>query len=148
MAFGPSVEPAVRAARLYAGAPIYAIGIVNSRSTLEALGDQARGLAFTQVTPYPFQPNTAITRDYGAAMARAGLPLDVDHFFGYLNLRVLLEAMRRTGKSISPQSLLNTLESVGKIGLGGYEVKWGPQNHHGSSFVDVMVVGPGGRFIR
>jgi branched-chain amino acid transport system substrate-binding protein len=148
MAFGPSVEPAVRAARLYVGAPTYAIGIANARATLDALGEQARGLAFTRVTPYPFQQTTAVTRDYGAAMARAGLPIDVDHFFGYLNLRVLLEAMRRTGKTISPQSLLNTLETSGKIDLGGYEVKWGPQNHHGSSFVDIMVVGPGGRFIR
>jgi ABC-type branched-subunit amino acid transport system substrate-binding protein len=148
MAFGPSIVPLVRAAKSQLGVPIYCIGIANSKSSLEALGDEARGLAFTQSIPYPFRQTTPLTRDYAAAMQRAQLPIDFDHFFGYLNTRVLLEALRRAGKTLSAQTLVTALEAMGKVDLGGYTVSFGPNNHHGSSFVDITIVGPGGRFIR
>lgn len=148
MAFGPSIVPLVRAAKANLSVPIYCIGIANSKSALEALGDDARGLAFTQSIPYPFRQTTTLTRDYAAAMQRADLPLDYDHFFGYLNTRVLIEALRRAGKTLSSQVLVNTLEAMGKVDLGGYTVSFAPTNHHGSSFVDITIVGPGGRYLR
>jgi len=82
-------------------------------------------------------------------MEKAKLPIDYDHFYGYMNLRVLLEALKRAGKAVTPQSLVQTMETqMSKVDLGGYTVSYGPTNHHGSSFVDIMIVGPGGRFIR
>ncbi|HJW10477.1 MAG TPA: ABC transporter substrate-binding protein [Albitalea sp.] len=148
MAFGPALVPFVRAARSHIGVPVYAPSIANSKSLLETLGDDARGLAITSILPYPMRATTTLTRDYAAAMGRANLPLDYDHFFGYLNLRVLLEGLRRAGKRPSSQSLVAAIEGMGKVDLGGYTVNYGPNNHHGSSFVDLMIVGPGGRYIR
>jgi ABC-type branched-subunit amino acid transport system substrate-binding protein len=148
MAFGPALVPFVRAARSHIGVPVYAPSIANSKSSLETLGDDARGLAITSILPYPMRATTTLTRDYAAVMGRANLPLDYDHFFGYLNLRVLLEGLRRAGKRPTSQSLVTAIEGMGKVDLGGYTVSYGPHNHHGSSFVDLMIIGPGGRFIR
>jgi ABC-type branched-subunit amino acid transport system substrate-binding protein len=148
MAFGPALVPFVRAARSYVGVPVYAPSIANSRPLLQALGDDARGLAFTQNVPYPLQATTPITKDYRNLMDKAGIALDFDHFFGYLNMRVLLETLRRAGRNVTPQSLVATIEGLGKIDLGGYALNFSPTNHHGSSFVDLLIVGPGGRFIR
>jgi branched-chain amino acid transport system substrate-binding protein len=100
---------------------------------VDALGDDARGLAFTQTIPYPLRATSPLTRDYGAVMERAKLPIDMDHFFGYMNLRVLLEAIRRAGKGVTSQSLVTTLEGIGKLDLGGYTLNYGSNNHHGSA---------------
>ena len=148
IAFGPALVPFVKAARAQVGVPVYALSIANSKSLIEALGDEARGLAFTQTVPYAMRATSTLTRDYAAAMERAKLPADFDHFFGYLNLRVLLELLRRAGRGVTSQSLVGTIEALGKVDLGGYTVNFGPQNHHGSSYVDLLIVGPGSRFIR
>ena len=148
MAFGPALVPFMRAAKSQIGVPVYAPSIANSKALLAALGDEARGLAITQILPYPNQRTTPLTREYGAAMDRAKLPVDFDHFFGYLNMKVLLEGLKRAGKSVTSQSLVAAIEGMGKVDLGGYTVNYSPANHHGSSFVDLMIVGPGGRYIR
>jgi branched-chain amino acid transport system substrate-binding protein len=132
IAFGPSMIPFVRAARQHIGAPIYAVSIANAKAIIAALGDDARGLAFTQLIPYPWRVTTPLGRDFNAAMEAANIPVDYDHFFGYLNMRVLIEGIRRGGKNV----------------LGGYVVDFSPTNHHGSKFVDITIFGPGGRFIR
>lgn len=148
MAFGPALVPFVKAARSHIGVPVYAPSIANSKQLLEALGDEARGLAVTQILPYPMRQTTRITREYAASMERANLPVDFDHFFGYVNMRVLFEGLRRAGKNPTPQGLVTALEGMGKVDLGGYTVNFTPTNHHGSSYVDLMIIGPGGRYLR
>ena len=38
------------------------------------------------------------------------------------------------------------MESLGNLDLGGYANQFSPQNHHGSNYVDIAVVGSGGVF--
>jgi branched-chain amino acid transport system substrate-binding protein len=148
MAFGPSMVGFVKAARAYVGVPIYAVSIANSPAILKALGDDARGLAFTQVAPYPFRQTTALTRDLAAEASRAGIEVGYDHMFGYLNMRILLEVIRRTGKQITSATMLKAVEGMNKYDPGGFPVSFGPNKHHGSAFVEITIVGPGGRWIR
>lgn len=147
VAFGPALVPFVKAARANLGVPVYALSIANSHQLIDALGDEARGLAFARVGPNPLRATIQLTKDYAAVMERAKLPVDFDHFFGYVNLRVLLEMLRRAGKNVTPQSLVTTIEGVGTIDFGGLRLSYGPQNHHGSALVDMLIVGPGGRYI-
>jgi branched-chain amino acid transport system substrate-binding protein len=148
MAFGPSILPFIKAARSQVGAPIYCPGIANSKQLIAALGDDARGLAYTVVIPYPFTASLPISRDFGKAMAGAKLPPDYDHFFGYLNMRTLLAVLGRAGKTITPQSLVATLERMRNVDVGGYKLDFSPTNHHGSKFVETVIIGPRGRYIR
>lgn len=148
MAFGPALVPFVKAARSQIGVPVYAPSIANSKALIAALGDEVRGLAMTQIVPYPMQRTTALTRDYGAVMDRAKLPVDFDHFFGYINMRVLFETLKRASKNLTPQGLVSAIEGMGKVDIGGYTLNFAPNNHHGSNFVDLMIIGPGGRYIR
>lgn len=148
MAFGPSIVPFVKAARLGVAAPVYAISIANAKALLEAMGDDARGLAITQVIPPPWRSQDGLVRDFTAASQRAGTPTDYEHYYGYLNLRILLEALKRAGRNVTPARLVATLEGMNRVDLGGYALSFSPTNHHGSSYVDSTIVGPGGRFIR
>jgi branched-chain amino acid transport system substrate-binding protein len=147
MVFGATFVPLIKAARAYIGVPIYCPTIANSKNSIEALGDEARGLAFTRILPNALRASSPVMRDYHAAMARAKLEVDYDHFFGYVNLRVLLEALRRAGPGVTPQSLVTTMQRLGTLDLGGYKLNFSPTNHHGSKFVDLSIVGPGGRYI-
>jgi branched-chain amino acid transport system substrate-binding protein len=151
LAFGPSIIGFIKAARSYVGSPIYALSIANSKPIVAALGDDARGIAFTQVIPYPWRQISPLTRDFGAVMEREKIEIDYDHFIGYLNVRVLIEGLRRAaegGRAVASESLIAGMESIGRFDMGGYPLNFGAQRHHGSSFVDLTIVGPGGRYMR
>lgn len=147
LAFGPALVPFVKATRAHLGVPFYALSIANSRPLIEALGDESRGLAFTRVVPNALRATTPLTKDYQAVMERAKLPIDYDHSFGYVNFRVMLELLKRAGKGVTSQSLVTAIEGIGKVDLGGFQLSFSPQNHHGATFVDMLIVGPGGRYI-
>jgi branched-chain amino acid transport system substrate-binding protein len=148
MSFGPSLVPFVRAARAISSAPIYCVSTANATAWLQALGDQARGLAFATIVPYPWRATTAIARDFNAAMAGEKLKVDYDHFFGYLNLRVLLEGIRRGGRTVTPASVVGGMESMRSTDVGGFPVDYSPANHHGATFVDTVIVGQEGKYLR
>lgn len=151
LAFGPSIIGFIKAARSYVGAPIYALSIANAKPILAALGDESRGIAFTQVIPYPWRQVSPLTRDFAIAMEREKIEIDYDHFIGYLNVRVLIEGLKRAaagGRAITSESLITGMEAIGKFDLGGYPLSFGPLKHHGSNFVDLTIVGPNGRYMR
>jgi len=148
MAFGPSMVPFVRAAKAHIGAPIYCISISNAQAVLDALGEDARGLAFAQLIPFPWRAVSPVARDFQAAMTQAKLQVDYGYFFGYLSLRVLFEGLRRSGKNPTSQSLTTAMETMQRTDIGGYTVDYSPTNHHGSKFVEMTIYGPGGRWLR
>lgn len=147
IAFGPMIVPVIKAWRAASGPPAYAISIANSRQLVAAMGPAARSLAFTQLIPDPARKVSRLARDFNEAMDKAGLPVDRDHYFGFLNMRVMLECLGRAGRNVTSQSLVATIEGMGRVDLGGYTVNYSPQNHHGSKFVDITIVGPDGRYL-
>jgi ABC-type branched-subunit amino acid transport system substrate-binding protein len=146
MAFGPTIVPLVKAVRSL-GVPQYAVSIANSKSLIAALGNDARGLVFTSLIPNPWRP-TGLAGEFNAAMAKADVAVDHDHFFGYLNLRILLEGLRRAGRGVTPKSLVATMERMSQVDFGGYAVSYAPGKHHGTNYVDIVIVGEGGRYLR
>lgn len=145
---GPAVVAYVKASRTYTGLPIYTLSLSVGSALLKALGDDARGLAVSRATPYPWRATTVLAKEFNAAMVRAGKEVDYDHFLGYINALVLAAGLRGAGKNPSPESLKEALERLNHLDLGGYVMAFGPDNHHGSSFVEITVVGPNGNFIR
>jgi branched-chain amino acid transport system substrate-binding protein len=145
---GPAVVSYVRANRAHLGVPVYTFSLSVGSSILKALGDDARGLAVSRATPYPWRATTPLARDFNQLMEKAGKPVDYDHFAGYINGRVLIEGLRGAGKNPTPESLAQSMEKLSKLDLGGYTFNYGPQNRHGSNFVEITVVGPNGNFMR
>jgi ABC-type branched-subunit amino acid transport system substrate-binding protein len=148
MAFGPSTVAFVRAAKRLLGVPVYTLSVANVASLIKAMGDDARGLAITQSVPYPWRETTRLTRDFNNAARKAGLVTDYELWIGYLNTRVLIEGLKRSGRNLSPETLTRALESMSNVDIGGYEVDYSPSRHHGSKFVEITIVGPEGKFLR
>lgn len=146
VAFGPPIVPFVKAWKSIAGAPVYAISIANSTRVLEAIGDDSRGLAFTQLIPSTTSP-TPLVQEFRAAAARAKIPGDRDQLLGYIQMRVFLDGLKRAGRDVNSQSLVTALESMNRVEMGGFRINYSPTNHHGSTFVDIVIVGSNGRLI-
>ena len=99
-------------------------------------------------TPYPWSASQPLAKAFSAAASKQKLPIDYDHYLGYINGRVLSEAVRAAGANPTPATLAAAMEKLGKLDLGGYALQYGPGRHHGSSFTEITILGPKGRYIR
>jgi ABC-type branched-subunit amino acid transport system substrate-binding protein len=91
-----------------------------------------------------------VVRDYRAAL-KAYAPKEAPSFStleGYINARVMVEALRRSDRKLSREALVAALEGMRGYDLGGFTVSYGPEHHEGSRFVDIVVVAADGRFVR
>jgi branched-chain amino acid transport system substrate-binding protein len=144
VAAGPPVVTYVRANRAHLGVPVYALSLAAGSAVLKALGEDARGLAVARTGPSPSRPTIALTREFQASMKRHDKPVDYDRYTGYMDGRVLVEGLRAAGPGVTRASLVTAMQGLGNLDLGGYTYQFSAQNHHGSNFVDIVVVGPGG----
>jgi ABC-type branched-subunit amino acid transport system substrate-binding protein len=128
--------------------PVYALSLAGTTALVEQLGSAARGMAFTQVVPYPMRQTTALTRSFGAAMAATHQAPTYDRMWGYLNASILAEVLRRSGPRPTPAAVTTALEKMTEVDIGGYRLAYGAQQRHGSSFVEITMVDANGRYVR
>ncbi|NJA88898.1 ABC transporter substrate-binding protein [Rhodocyclus tenuis] len=110
------------------------------------LGDDARGIGISQVMPYPWNEVTPVVREYQRLLAKGARP----SYYGleaYIMARTLIDALRKSGRELSREKLIGSLESMQNLDLGGYHISYSPRDHSGSHFVDLTVVGNGGRVL-
>ena len=62
--------------------------------------------------------------------------------------KVLVDAIRKSGKDLTREKLVASLESMQNHDLGGYRVGYSANDRRGSRFVDLTVIGSGGRILR
>jgi len=67
---------------------------------------------------------------------------------GFLTAKVMVEALWRTGKNPTREGLVDALEKMQDVDLGGFYVGYSPKNHAGSKFVDLTIIGRNGKFLR
>lgn len=119
-------------------------------STLKTLmGPQAAGLGLTQVFPIPSGVRLKIVAEYVRATQALGRSTpSFQGLEGYIEAKVLVEGLRRTGRNPTPTSLVRALESIDDLDLGGYHVSYSPKSHKGSSFVEIHVINTAGNITR
>lgn len=112
----------------------------------ETLGKGARGVGASQVMPYPWSSAVGVVREYLAALKLTGGTPSYLGLEGFINARLLVAALKRTGGNPGREKLAAALE--GSFDLGGYVVRFGPDSRNGSRFVEMSVIGRGGRILR
>ncbi len=144
---GPSVVGYVKAHKAFASVPLYTIG--TAAPALPYLGEDARGLAITQISPYPWRQTNPAAREYAKETERANQTISYGHNAAFLMFMMLSEGIRRAGKNVTPQSVNRGIEGMKLLNVdGGPDVRFTPTNHHPVSFVEITIVGPRGTFIR
>lgn len=110
----------------------------------EALGDAGIGLHMTAVVPQPAR-YSPLVKEYAAAMVREGFGQNYTSLESFIAAKTLVEGLRRAGAKPTRQSLVRGMENIGRLDLGGYVVNFSPTAHHGSRFVDLVVIGANGQ---
>lgn len=135
--------------KVSAGTQFYALSVVSSQQLLRELAEQSRGVVIAQVMPHPFSGNNAAARELEALARRDGITtVTYNHMEGYLSAKVLVEGLRRAGKTLDRAGLVRGLESMKDVDLGGFVVRFSDRNHNGSSYVELSVVSLSGRVLK
>ena len=118
---------------------------VGTEQLVKELGADARGIVISQVMPYPWNDIVPMVRDYQKLVGKGAYS-----YYGieaYAMARIMVEALRKTGKEPTREKLVAALEST-SADLGGFRVSFSGTNRQGSRFVEMTVVGPGGRVLK
>ncbi|WP_280192852.1 ABC transporter substrate-binding protein [Delftia sp. PS-11] len=106
------------------------------------------GLSIAQVVPSPYKVTMRLNKEFRDAAAAAGKSLTVPVSYammeGYVNARVIAEAMRRS-QPLSREKFAAALRSIDALDLGGYWVSFRAGSQSGSKFVDLSIVNASGR---
>lgn len=125
----------------------YNVSFVGTQALMDELGAVAAGVSVAQVMPYPYSPVTPLSGDYLAALksedARGQSP-NYTSMEGYVAARVFTEAVRRAGKALTRDGLLNAIAGMTAFNLGGFNLSFGPNKNVGSSFVELTILSKDG----
>jgi len=129
------------------GGTFYNVSFVGTQALADELGRQAMGVVVSQVMPFPFSLTTPLSREYLAAVQKAGGDNKPNYssMEGYVAAKLFIEGLRRAGRAPSRDALINGLESVQSLDLGGFVVGYGGKSHVASRFVDLSMLTDDGR---
>jgi len=145
----PSIALIKEYRKLVAGAQFFGLSPMGSQTILKALGSDGVGLVISQVVPFPYSATSEIVREYQGVMGKAGLRnLSFASMEGYITAKIVVEALKRTGKDLTKKKFVKTLSSMSNVDLGGFIVDFNDRTQQGSRFVDLTVISRKGQFIR
>ncbi|MDO9195654.1 ABC transporter substrate-binding protein [Rhodoferax sp.] len=131
------------------GGQFFNVSFVGSKALADELGEAGQGVVISQVVPFPYAPSSPIVREYQQRMVEAGQKdFDFSSMEGYLTARVLVEGLRRAGRTLTRDALITGLESMKDVNLGGFTINYSANDHQGSDFIDLTIIGRDGKFKR
>jgi ABC-type branched-subunit amino acid transport system substrate-binding protein len=145
----PTIEVIKAVNKQHKGLQLYALSVLASAANLKALGPDGVGVAISQVVPFPSRGSMPLVREYQAAMTAAG-QTEFSHLSleGYMNAKVMAEALRRTGPKPTREGLVSALQSMKDYDLGGLVVNFSKGAASASRLVELTVVGNRGNLVK
>jgi branched-chain amino acid transport system substrate-binding protein len=141
----------VRAFRgLRRGTALYALSVMGTTATVQALGADATGMAISQVMPLPTNAVVPVVRDFLQAWKSIDATTQPSHLAleGYINARVFCEVLQRAGRHPTRAAFIDSMWDLKKIDLGGFEIHASAPGQNASRFVELTVVNRSGKFVR
>lgn len=120
----------------------------SSQSFVKDLGPAGVGLIVSQITPPADLVTTVLGQQFKAAAKANGTVASYAAMDGFMSAKVLIEGLRRAGRNLTRDSFIHGLESIHQDDIGGVMIGYGPQDHTGSEFVELTMIGRDGRFVR
>lgn len=66
----------------------------------------------------------------------------------FVAAKVLVEAIRRAGPNLTRQKVIAARDKMKSFDLGGFQIGFSADNHQGSTFVEMTVIGQDGKLRR
>jgi len=126
------------------------VSFVGSKALADALKDEGYGVAIMQVVPFPWSSSgVRVVKEYQEIMTKAGnTDFNFSSLEGFIVGKVMVEGLRRAGKNLTREKLIAALEGMNNVDLGEFVVSFSPTNHSGSKYVNLTMIGRGGKFLR
>ena len=121
---------------------------VGAEVLAQELGNDARGIGISQVVPYPWNDTISIVRDYQRLLDKQKDKFSYYGLEGYITARLMTEALKKAGKDVTREKLVSTLEGLQNFDLGGFKINYSANSRQGSRYVELTVVGAGGKVIK
>ena len=126
------------------------VSFVGSKALAKESGVDGRGVAVSQVVPFPWNIGVPVVKEYQIQLeAFTGKQ---DYSFtsleGFIAAKVLVEGLRRTGADLTREKFISAMETMRDFDLGGFWITFTPASHSGSKFVELTVIGKDERFLR
>lgn len=116
-------------------------GSVDANLLGQRLGDGAVGIIVTQTAPSPLSGRQKVAQEHRELMKAAGAErMNYTSMMGHIAATSLLDLLRRTGRDLTRERFIAAAESAGKVDLGGYELLFSREQHHGSRMVDITMI--------
>ncbi|HEV2611880.1 MAG TPA: ABC transporter substrate-binding protein [Noviherbaspirillum sp.] len=146
-------KPTVEVIRAYneqvTGTLYFAMSVMSSQASIKALGADGVGVVVSQVAPFPFSGTTALVREYQKLMKSVDTKeLSYSSIEGFVNAKIMVEALRRAGKNLTREKLAEALDGMNKVDIGGHVVNYSKTNRQAWRDVDLTVISKDGRFLR
>ena len=125
---------------------LMALSPVGAEQLALELGPDSRGIGVSQVVPYPWNNVVPVVRDYQKLSDKGAY--SYYGMEGYLMARTMIEGLKRAGKDLTREKLGSSLESLNGTDLGGYRINYSPTSRLGSRFVELTVIGQGGKILK
>jgi ABC-type branched-subunit amino acid transport system substrate-binding protein len=134
----------------YTGA-VATLSINGIPAVIKGIGEKSRGLALPRVLPRPTDSTNPLAAEFMKVMKEAGkTDPQPGHFSAYVVARVAVEALKRAGRNVNREGVVNALESFGELDIGAYTIAYGGNKlRQGVSptRIELQVVGKGGGFV-
>jgi ABC-type branched-subunit amino acid transport system substrate-binding protein len=97
------------------------------------------------VVPPPTKRSLPIVQEYQVAIEKhlGKKELSFTSLESYIAAKVTVEALRRAGPKLTREAFTQALDNMKGFDTGGYVVGFAPNDHNGSSFVELTVLGRG-----
>ena len=132
-----------------AASTFYNVSFVGAKALADELGKEGSGVAISQVVPFPWAPSIPVIKEYQQLSAKAGLK---DYNFsaveGFVAAKIFVEGLKRAGKDLNREKFIDALERMGDVDIGGFFAGFSPTNHSASKFVELTIIGSGGKILR
>jgi len=123
----------------------HTVSFVGPEAFAKELGSDSGRCVVTQVMP-PYEDSTLpIVSEYRAALKKhfTGEAPNCVSFEGYVNIKVLSEALKRAGKNLTREGLITAAETMKKTDIGGITVNYGADDHTGIDNVYLTYINNG-----
>jgi branched-chain amino acid transport system substrate-binding protein len=131
-------------------AQFFNVSFVGSKALAEDLGAAGAGVAISQVMPFPWGTSVPVVKEYQRLSEKAGhKDFNFSAIEGFVAAKVFVEGLKRTGRDLTREKFIDALEKMQDLDVGGFYVSYSPKNHNNAArFVDLTIIGRGGKFLR
>jgi len=107
------------------------------------LGADGAGVIVATVVPPPSKRSVPIVQEYQIAIEKqlGKKDLSFTSLESYISAKITVEALRRAGPKLTREGFMQALDNMKDFDTGGYLIRFSPNDHNGSSFVELTVLG-------